>query len=78
MLIVFLFLNTNTHAQTKTEEFLIAYHFVDKDSSFKPEGVLLQTTFTNEAEANKYLIKLPELMQAKGYALFSIDSIYKN
>ena len=75
--VVFMFLNTNGYAQTKKEDFLISYHFVDKDSSFKPEGVALQTTFVNEAEARKFLAKLPEQMQAKGYALFSIDSIWK-
>lgn len=76
--VVFLFLNTNTQAQTKTEDFLISYHFVDKDSSFKPEGVVLQSTFTNEIEVSKFLSKLPSLMQARGYALFSIDSTWKN
>ncbi len=77
LLFVILFLNTNVNAQTKKDDFLISYHFVDKDSSFKPEGVALQTTFINEAEARKFLAKLPEQMQAKGYALFSLDSIYK-
>ena len=76
-LLVYLLFNTSVHAQTKKDDFLISYHFVDKDSSFKPEGLALQTTFANEAEARKFLAKLPEQMQAKGYALFSIDSIWK-
>lgn len=74
---VCILLITNVQAQTANENVLIAYHFLDKDSSFKPEAGLLQTTFTKEADANKYLAILTEQMQAKGYALFSVDSIWK-
>jgi len=50
-------------------------HHVDKDSSFKGEGLKLQTTFANQAICLNYINQLPALLQLQGYTVASIDSI---
>ena len=49
--------------------------YVDKDSSFKGEGLKLQTTFANQALCLVYINKLPSQLQLQGYIAASVDSI---
>ncbi len=48
--------------------------FIDKDSSFDPQVLKLQTAFSNEPAALNYVNKLPVLLATKGYPVASVDS----
>ena len=48
--------------------------FVDKDSSFDPQVLKLQTAFNSEPAALNYVAKLPALLAAKGYPVAAVDS----
>jgi outer membrane protein assembly factor BamA len=50
-------------------------HYVDKDSSFKGEGLKLQTTFAGQALCLSYINQLPAQLQLQGYIAASIDSV---
>ena len=50
-------------------------HYVDKDSSFKGEGLQLQATFANQGSCLNYINKLPSQLQLQGYIAASVDSI---
>ena len=48
--------------------------FIDKDSSFDPLVLKLQTAFSSEPAAMNYVNKLPALLATKGYPVASVDS----
>jgi outer membrane protein assembly factor BamA len=48
---------------------------VDKDSIFIREQLKLSTSFRNAVLCKEYVDKLPALLQAKGYAAASVDSV---
>src|SRR6476660_8454193 len=48
---------------------------VDRDSVFV-HSLKLQSNFKSKDQLSKYIDQLPTMMQAKGYAAMSIDSIY--
>lgn len=48
---------------------------VDKDSAFIAQNLALKTSFENKAQCNVYIIKLPSLLQSKGYIAASVDSV---
>ena len=52
--------------------------FIDKDSSFDPQVLKLQTAFNNEPVAFNYVNKLPALLASKGYPVASVDSSWSN
>lgn len=49
--------------------------YVDKDSSFKGEGLKLQSAFANQALCLNYINQLPSQLQLQGYIAASVDSI---
>ncbi|MEO7522499.1 MAG: BamA/TamA family outer membrane protein [Ferruginibacter sp.] len=66
------------HAQTPITKnsYLLSIHFVDKDSSFKPQDLKLQAAFNSDIEVFEYMNKLPALMASKGYPVASVDSFW--
>jgi outer membrane translocation and assembly module TamA len=48
---------------------------VDKDSAFVYSTLHLESNFRNEALAQEYITSLPALLQSKGYAAASIDTV---
>jgi len=55
-------------------QFVLQVHPVDKDSAFI-HSLKLQSAFKSREQLNKYVDQLPGLLQAKGYATASIDSM---
>src|ERR1700752_3236026 len=49
-------------------------HAVDKDSVFV-HSLKLQSSFRSKDQLNKYIDQLPAILQSKGYATASIDSM---
>jgi outer membrane protein assembly factor BamA len=60
---------TNAFAQ-----FVLQVVPVDKDPAFV-QGLKLQSSFKTKEQLSKYVDQLPVLLQAKGYATASIDSL---
>jgi len=50
-------------------------HYTDKDNSFNPQPLKLQTAFANRAVCFEYINGLPALLGSKGYPTASVDSI---
>ncbi|MEO7265568.1 MAG: BamA/TamA family outer membrane protein [Ferruginibacter sp.] len=59
---------------SQKNNFLLHIHAVDKDSSFVPAGLGIQTAFTSETAVINYIFKIPRLLASKGYPAASIDS----
>lgn len=57
-------------------DFLLRVNIIDKDSSFKPEVLKLQTGFNSSIAAMAYVNKLPALLASRGYPVASVDSIW--
>lgn len=53
----------------------LVIHYVDKDSSFKGEGLKLQKVFSNQALCLAYVNELPSQLQMQGFLGASIDSV---
>ena len=49
--------------------------FTDKDRSFDPQPLKLQTLFTDQLTCNVYISNLPAILGSKGYPTASVDSI---
>lgn len=49
--------------------------FADKDNSFNPQPLQLQTSFSDITSCSGYIFKLPSLLSAKGYPTASVDTI---
>jgi outer membrane protein assembly factor BamA len=60
---------TNASAQ-----FILQVHPVDKDPSFV-HSLKLQSSFRSKDQLTKYIDQLPGILQSKGYATASIDSV---
>jgi outer membrane protein assembly factor BamA len=56
-------------------QFVLQVHPVDKDSAFI-HSLKLQSAFRTKDQLNKYVDQLPSLLQARGYATASIDSVF--
>lgn len=54
--------------------YLLHYHFVDKDSSFNKSQLGLKQSFADQSECLDYIYKLPTVLHGKGYVSASIDS----
>lgn len=63
------------HCQT-THQLVI--HSIDKDSAYVANNLHLKTAFQNHQQASEYVIKLPSLLQSKGYISASVDSVVSN
>lgn len=48
---------------------------VDKDSAFVKDHLRLQTSFRNYSFCRDYVLKIPSILQSKGYPAASIDSV---
>ncbi|HRP55292.1 hypothetical protein [Agriterribacter sp.] len=57
------------------DKYRLHYAFVDKDTSFRPETLDLQTTFTSLEHCRRYVDQIVGSLQAKGYITASADSI---
>ena len=64
--------------ELSNRDVLLKIIFVDKDSSFKPEGLKLQYHFNSDSAANSYIFSLTDKLNAAGYPFASIDSISNN
>src|SRR5689334_4059462 len=60
---------TNASAQ-----FLLQVKPIDKDSAFI-QALKLNSSFRTKDQVIKYVDQLPHMMQARGYAVASIDSV---
>ena len=49
---------------------------VDKDSVFDQKNIGLESNFKNQDACIEYIYKIPSLLQAKGFATASVDSIH--
>jgi outer membrane protein assembly factor BamA len=56
-------------------QYQLRINYPDKDSTFLPQALKLQTNFTGQPQCVEYINKLPALLNVKGYAAASIDSI---
>lgn len=70
-LVFFLVLSLYAGAQDK---YRLHYIFIDKDTSFRPETLDLQTTFANQEHCRQYIDQVIGSLQAKGYITASADS----
>ena len=71
----FSFFSTALCQLPDTSQHQLIIHYIDKDSSFKSEGLKLQTAFDNEALCLAYINGLPSQLQLQGYIAASVDSI---
>lgn len=60
--------------QAPVNKYLLIINYVDKDSSFNPLSLKLQTSFSTRSQCMDYVIKLPVVLNMKGYPAASIDS----
>ena len=65
-------------ATNVTAQYQLRITYVDKDSSFKPQALKLQTNFKAQVECEAYIKKMPSNLLAKGYSGASLDSIIYN
>ena len=61
--------------QSSLNSYRLIINYIDKDSSFNPEVLKLETSFSNQVKCMEYVNKLPLLLQIKGYPAASIDSV---
>jgi outer membrane protein assembly factor BamA len=50
-------------------------HAIDKDSNFVSKTLSLKTSFQSSTQCSDYVLKLPSLLQAKGFIAASVDSV---
>ena len=60
---------------TSVSQYRLIIHYVDKDSSFRPDALHLQTVFTNEPSCLDYVNKLVAKLNMQGYMAASIDEM---
>jgi outer membrane protein assembly factor BamA len=56
-------------------QYQLRVHYLDKDTAFQPQALKLQTSFTSQVSCEEYINKLPALLNSKGYASASIDTV---
>ena len=61
--------------QAPGNKYLLIVNYIDKDSSFNPLSLKLQTSFSTRSQCMDYVIKLPAVLNMKGYPAASIDSV---
>ncbi|MEP7110844.1 MAG: BamA/TamA family outer membrane protein [Ferruginibacter sp.] len=61
--------------QLPVNKYHLVINYVDKDSSFNSQLLKLQTSFDNRVQCLDYIIKLPALLNMRGYPAASIDSV---
>ncbi len=58
-------------------QYKLNIHFTDKDNSFDPQPLKLQTGFASQLACSVYINGLPALLGSKGYPTASVDSIFE-
>lgn len=58
-----------------SQSYPIIYKSIDTDTAFLTHSLSLKTSFPNRTEASKYISALVPLLQNKGYATASVDSV---
>jgi outer membrane protein assembly factor BamA len=71
LLLVLTVLSLNGFSQS----YPIIYKSIDTDTAFLTHFLSLKTSFPNRTEASKYISALVPLLQNKGYATASVDSV---
>jgi outer membrane protein assembly factor BamA len=56
-------------------QYQLQINYSGKDSTFNLQELKLQTSFSGQAQCEEYISKLPGLLNIKGYAAASVDSI---
>jgi outer membrane protein assembly factor BamA len=59
-----------------SQPYQLSIYFVDKDSSFNPEPLQLQTVFADMANCKTYVNNLIAALQVKGYPAVSVDTTW--
>ena len=62
-------------ASSAVAQYHLQINYVDKDSTFKPQELKLETNFVSQLLCSDYINKLPALLNSKGFSGASIDSI---
>ena len=62
-------------SQSNHGKYELIFHFQDKDKSFDPAIVKLQTAFADPISCNNYVIGLPALLGSLGYPTASVDTV---
>lgn len=62
---------------TKSLPYQLQIEFVDKDNSFNPQPLKLQTVFANSSLCSAYINGLSSLLSSKGYPTASVDSVFE-
>ena len=78
-LLLLIFINCaflpTANCQLPTANYQLHLQFIDKDKSFDPAPLKLQTGFANKALCTAYINALPALLGTRGYPTASVDSI---
>ncbi len=76
------FINRTVFSQSN---YHLLIHLTDKDSSLSQSSKLktlqplsLQTSFTDQLACTDYILKLPKVLNLKGYPAASIDSVFSD
>ncbi|MDN3658582.1 BamA/TamA family outer membrane protein [Ferruginibacter paludis] len=56
-------------------QYQLRIQYLSKDTLFQPQALKLQTSFTNQLACEDYINKLTALLNSKGYAASSIDTV---
>ncbi|MEO5892820.1 MAG: BamA/TamA family outer membrane protein [Ferruginibacter sp.] len=62
--------------QSALKKYLLIIKYIDKDTSFNPQALQLQTAFAGRIQCSDYINKLPSILNLKGYPAASVDSVY--
>ncbi len=60
--------------QTPVNKYHLIINYIDKDSSFNPLSLKLQASFSTRSQCMDYVIKIPAVLNMKGYPAASIDA----
>ena len=77
LILQFGFFLPTVNCQQQTAKYQLNIYFVDKDSSFNPQGLKLQTTFNDAIKCRAYINSISSLLSSKGYPAASVDSIWE-
>ena len=75
IIIAVLFFSPVFCQDTATSQYRLIINYVDKDSSFQPGALHLQTSFTNQLLCIDYVNKLIPKLNVQGYAAASVDEM---
>ena len=76
--IVLLICCTLSDAVFGQENFFLQVQYADSVSTRLRQNAGIQTIFKYKAECDEYLVKLPSILQSKGFISASVDSFFYN